>query len=261
VNYLKLLAAFVKAGLAGETAYRVNFFVQLFQSVVALLMSLGGLSIIFSYTDVLGGWRPDDVLALLGVYFLVGGVIGLIIQPGMEELIESVREGTFDFTLAKPVDAQLLVSIQRVRLWEAFDILFGLGILAVAVVRMGGEVGVLNGLQFVAMLVVGGVIVYSFWLMLATLSFWFIRVINLLTIFQSMYEAGRWPVTLYPGWLRYGLTFIVPVAFATTVPAQALSGRLTWPSLLLTAVAAAGLFAVARVVWRAGLRHYSGASA
>jgi ABC-2 type transport system permease protein len=261
MNYLRLLAAFFRVGLAGETAYRVNFFIQFFQSIVALLMSLGGLSIIFSYTDLLGGWRPDDVLALLGVYFLVGGMIGLVIQPGMEELIESVREGTFDFTLAKPVDAQLLVSIQRVRLWEAFDIVFGVGILVVALLRLGGEVGFVHGVQFIAMLITGGIIVYSFWLMLATLSFWFIRVINVLTIFQSMYEAGRWPVTLYPGWLRYGLTFIVPVAFATTVPAQAITGRLTWPALLLTAVIAAGLFVLARIVWKAGLRHYSGASA
>ena len=66
----------------------------------------------------------------------------------------------------------------------------------------------------------GGLIIYSFWLILATLSFWFVRVENILVIFQSMYEAGRWPVRLYPGWLRYGLTFIVPVAFATTIPAE-----------------------------------------
>ena len=64
------------------------------------------------------------------------------------------------------------------------------------------------------MLLAGGVIVYSFWLILATLSFWFVRVENILVIFQSMYEAGRWPVSLYPGWLRFALTFLVPVAFA-----------------------------------------------
>ena len=38
----------------------------------------------------------------LVVYFLVGGIIRLLIQPSMERLIESVREGTLDFTLTKP---------------------------------------------------------------------------------------------------------------------------------------------------------------
>ncbi len=111
------------------------------------------------------------------------------------------------------------------------------------------------------MLLAGGVIIYSFWLILATLSFWFVRVENILVIFQSMYEAGRWPVSLYPGWLRFGLTFIVPVAFATTVPAEALTGRLSWETLLGAVALAAVLLLVSRGFWRLGLRHYSGASA
>jgi len=84
---------------------------------------------------------------------------------------------------------------------------------------------------------------------------------NILVIFQSMYEAGRWPVSLYPGWLRFALTFLVPVAFATTVPAEALSGRLTAQTLLGAVALAAALLIVSRLFWRVGIRHYSGASA
>ena len=80
-------------------------------------------------------------------------------------------------------------------------------------------------------------------------------------IFQSMYEAGRWPVSLYPGWLRFALTFVVPVAFATTVPAQALTGRLTWQTLLGAVALAAMLLVGSRLFWRFGIRYYSGASA
>ena len=116
-------------------------------------------------------------------------------------------------------------------------------------------------MAFVMMLLAGAVIIYSFWLILATLSFWFVRVENILVIFQSMYEAGRWPVSLYPGWLRYGLTFVVPVAFATTVPAEALTGRLNWGTLFGALAIAALLLTLSRLFWRAGLRHYSGASA
>lgn len=120
MKYLRLFAAFFRISVMGEAAYRVNFFIQLFQSLVNLGMSLGGLAVIFSYTDILGGWKPDEVLALVGVYFLVGGIIGLMIQPGMEQLIESVRTGTLDFELTKPEDAQLIVSIQRVEIWKLY---------------------------------------------------------------------------------------------------------------------------------------------
>jgi ABC-2 type transport system permease protein len=261
MNTLRLFWAFFRISLMGEAAYRINFFIQLFQSLMELATALAGLAVIFSYTDALGGWRPDEVLALVGVYFLIGGMIGLVIQPGMEQLIESVREGTLDYTLTKPEDAQLLVSLHSVDIWRLIDIVMGFGVLAAALIRLREHVGVPQAAAFGGMLLAGGVIIYSFWLILATLSFWFVRVENILEIFQSMYEAGRWPISLYPGWLRFALTFIVPVAFATTVPAEALTGRLSGTTLLGTVALAAALFAFSRFIWQRGLRQYSGASA
>ena len=237
-----------------------NFAAHLVDSALELATALGGLALVFSHTATLGGWRPDELVALVGVYFLVGGIIGLVIQPGMEQLTESVRDGTLDFTLAKPEDAQLLVSVWRIEIWKLIDVGLGLVVLGVALVRLGQRVGWTQAAGFAAALLAGGVIVYSFWLILATSAFWLVRVENILVIFQSVYEAGRWPVSIYPGWLRFALTFLVPVAFAITVPAQALAGRLTLRVLLGTAGFAVLLFGAARLFWRAGIRHYSGAS-
>jgi ABC-2 type transport system permease protein len=261
MSYLRLLSAFFRVSVLGELAYRVNFFVQLFQSLLELATALAGLAVIFAYTSTLGGWRPDEVLALVGVYFLVGGLIGLVIQPGMAQLIDSVRDGTLDFTLTRPEDAQLLISIQHLEIWKLIDIVLGLAVLVIALIRLGAAVGAGQAAAFALMLLAGAAIIYSFWLMLATLSFWFVRVENILEIFRSMYEAGRWPVSLYPGWLRFALTFVVPVAFATTVPAEALTGRLTAETLLGAVLLAVVLLVASRLFWRAGLRHYSGTSA
>ena len=260
MRYLRLLWTFFRVNVMGELAYRVNFFVQLFESALELGTAITGLAVIFSYTSSLGGWSPDEVLALVGVFFLAGGAIRLVIQPSLEQLIESVRDGTLDFTLTKPVDAQLLVSIQRVDIWKLADVALGGGVLAVALVRLGEHVGTGQVVFFAVALIAGGVIVYSFWTILATTAFWLVRVENILVIFQSMYEAGRWPVSIYPGWLRFGLTFVVPVAFAVTVPAQAIAGRLTPRTLAGAITLAAGLFILARLFWRRGIKRYSGAS-
>jgi ABC-2 type transport system permease protein len=87
-----------------------------------------------------------------------------------------------------------------------------------------------------------------------------VRVDNALLFFLTMWEAGRWPVALYPRWLQVTLTVLVPVAFATTVPAEILAGRLT-PAALGGAVAVAlALAAGSRWCWMQGLRRYAGAS-
>jgi ABC-2 type transport system permease protein len=204
---------------------------------------------------------PDEVLALVGVYTLVGGLIGLVVYPSMEQFITSVRDGTLDFMLVKPADAQLLNSLQSVDIWRLIDIGLGLSVLVVALLRLGAQIGLAQVALFIGMLLTGSAIIYSFWTMLATLSFWFVRVENILEIFRSMYEAGRWPVSLYPPWLRFVLSFIVPVAFVTTVPVEALTGRLSPQTLLIAALLAVSLLVVSRLFWKVGLRQYSGASA
>jgi viologen exporter family transport system permease protein len=261
MRYLRLVGLFFRISIINELEYRANFFVQIFQTVLGLMVSFGGLSIIFSHTDNLGGWRQDELLALVGVYFLVGGLINLVIQPSMQKLMEDVRQGTLDFMLTKPEDAQFLVSLRQVQIWQLVDIVLGLVVIIGALVRIGSVIGIGQAAGFGLALICGTAIVYSFWLMLATCSFWFVKIDNILVIFQSMYEAGRWPVGIYPGWLRFMLTFLVPVAFAVTVPAEAVVGRLTPVELLGAVGLALALLGVSRWFWSIGIRYYSGASA
>ena len=251
----------MKVGALHELEYRVNFYIQLLRSGIALTSGLTGLSIVYSHTETLGGWRHAELLILLGVYFLGNGIIGLVIQPSMQRLMEDVRQGTLDFTLTKPEDAQVLVSVRQVAVWKAVDLIIGGTIITIALAQLERQIGLATGLSFTLSLIAGAAIIYAFWLMLATMTFWFVKIDNILVIFQSMYTAGRWPVGIYPRWLRTTLTFLVPIAFATTVPAEALSGRLTPPVLLGAVALAIVLNGMARALWSVGVRHYSGASA
>jgi len=261
VNSLRLVCVFFRLGALNELQYRANLVVRLFESLLGLGTALFGLAVVFSKTDEIAGWRPAELLAVVGVYFLVGGLTQTVIRPSLGRFMEDIRLGTLDFTLTKPADAQLLASVRQVEIWKLIDVALGLVVLGVALVRLGESIGVVEALAFLLALVAGTVIVYSFLLILATCAFWLVRIDNILMIFQSMYEAGRWPIGVYPPWLRSALTFLVPVGFAITVPAQGLVGRLAWPTLLGAVALAVALPLVSRWFWVAGVRHYSGASA
>jgi ABC-2 type transport system permease protein len=250
-----------RIGALAELQYRVNFFLQLFRSLVALATALVVLALVFSHTPELAGWSPDELLAVVGVHFLMGGVIGTVIEPSMLRMIEDIRQGTLDYALTKPEDAQLLVSLREVRIWQAVDVLIGAVVLGVATSRLQGPVGPGTALGFAAALLLGAVMIYCFWLTLAVGAFWFVRIEFIVELFDGIYQAGRWPVSVYPGWLRGGLTFLVPLGFAVTVPAEAVTGRLNGTTLLVAAAFAAFLVVATRLLWRLALRRYSGASA
>ena len=257
----RLFALFFRVGALNELQYRANLAVQLFQSAIAVGTGLAVLGLVFGQTTNLGGWSQPELLAVMGVHILMSGVIRTAIQPNMERLMTDIRQGTLDYVLTKPEDAQVMISVREFRIWQAVDILVGAIVLAIAIAQLQVGVGPGAALLFGGALLVGGVLVYCFWLLITTAAFWIIRMDEIHELFEGLYASGRWPVTIYPGWLRISLTFLVPIAFAVTVPAEALTSRLTADTVAIAVAFAAILFAITRWFFRFGLRSYSGASA
>jgi ABC-2 type transport system permease protein len=260
VNGLRLAGTFLRVGILNELQYRVNFAFSLVQSVISVGTSLAVLALVFANTSSLQGWSGGELLVVMGVYVLVGGVIKMIVQPNMQQLMTDVQQGTLDFVLTKPADGQLLVSVRRVQLWQGVDILVGAALIVVATIRLPGTVPLLDVLAFLVSLLLGTIAIYCFWLLLSTLAFWVTRLDPIVELFDGMYQAGRWPVSVYPGWLRVGFTVLVPLAFAVTVPASALTGRATGLLLLGSVGFTLALALLTRWTWTHALHRYSGAS-
>jgi ABC-2 type transport system permease protein len=110
------------------------------------------------------------------------------------------------------------------------------------------------------LLLSGTLVIYSLWVVLIALTFWFVKFDNNVTILQALLDSGRYPVTVYPPWLRIIVTYLVPIALATTIPLQGLRGDLG--SLQLAVFLGVGMasYWVALRVWKAGVKQYSGAS-
>jgi len=252
---------YLRLGVLNELQYRANFFIAAFQSLLSVALGLVVLALVYSHTTTLNGWTESELLVIVGVQILLGGVIHSTIQPNMQRLVDEVRDGKLDLLLTKPEDAQALVSLREVQIWQAVDVISGAAVVVVGAARIAHGVGVVGAIAFVALLGFGALLLYCFWLILATGSFWVVNMGYLAELFEGIYQTGRWPIGIYPGWLRYSMTYLVPIGFAVTVPAQVLTGRLHWPTVVVALCFGAALTGLTRVFWRVGLRRYSGASA
>lgn len=262
MHSLIVMKTYFRLGLLNVMQYRVDFFLQVLNTFVNFATSLIGITVIFDRTSDLKGWGRDDLIVLVGIQILVSGLINLVIRPSMQQLMEGIRLGTFDFVLTKPADSQLMASVQMVNPAGMQEVLFGCGVILAGLSLLDAAVSGLDVVLFLLLLAAGLVIIYSFMLILSTCAFWFVKLDNVLVIFNTMFgNAGQWPISIYPGWLRASLTFLIPVAFAVTIPAQSLTGRLDGLTVLGTFALALAFFTAARLFWRFALRHYTGASA
>ncbi len=252
---------FFRVGVMNELQYRMNFVVQLLQSAITLGVALAVLALVYSHTDDLNGWSQSELLCVFGIQILMGGVIKAYIQPNMTRVIGEVRDGKLDYALTKPEDAQVLASVREVRIWQVVDVISGAVVLGFGLSGIVADLALLDAAAFAVALVLGAVMIYCFWLVIATGAFWIVNMWHAIELFDGVYLTGRFPVGIYPGWLRYSVTFLVPIAFAVTVPAEAVTSRLEWQTLVIAALFATVLFVGTRWFWRFGLKRYSGASA
>lgn len=261
MHTLRMLAALLKINLQMALAYLVDTAVNLLLEIFGLGWELVGLSIIFSNTATLGGWNLGEVVALLGVFNLVNAWMNILIWPNTEKFNTSVRDGTLDYTLLQPVDSMFLVTFSRMVIWRGWNLVLGVALIVAGIIMSGRVTTLANLASFLLLAVTGTVILYSLWLVMIAATFWFTKFDNNVTILQALLDTGRYPVTVYPFWLRVIVTFLIPVAVATTIPVQALRGELSLPQVLLFLGVSAVSFLVASRVWKTGVRRYAGASA
>lgn len=260
--YLKLIGSFAKLSTQGEMAYRANFFIRLLHAGLNLVTGVLSLTVIFNQVEEIKGWDLPSALALLGIYLLLGSLRGLFIGPSLEAMSGmdgEVWQGTFDFTLLRPLNKQFLVSFRYWRIFALFDMSLALGVLGYGIHLMGANLSIISVLSFLITLLASLVLLYACLLAFSALvflnsGFLFTWIIN------DLYTLARYPVGLYPGWLRLILTWIIPVGLMTTIPAQALMGTLSplWMgvSLIFSLAALLG----ASWLFRRGLEKYASAS-
>src|SRR5881628_4029957 len=172
----RILRAFWRLNLAEELQYRANFIASLLGTVFDMATALLTLALFFHHTTALGGWDYWEVVVLLGVFNALTGVIEAVLRPGIGRLAGEVRSGGLDLVLAKPVDAQGFVSFRRLDVWRLTDFVLGLGLAGYALSRLGRVPGLLQLAAFVVALAAAGVVVYSIWVVLMSLAFWFVSV-------------------------------------------------------------------------------------
>lgn len=257
-RYLKILTLFWETAISAELEYRVNFLISAITSLGSLIGSMFSLFLFYRTGYSFEGWSWEEALIVLGIFTILQGISTTILVPNLNRIVTHVQDGTLDFVLLKPLSSQFWLSTRMISPWGTPDLIFGCSI----VVYEGNKLGltVRDYLDSLLPLSFGIMSLYSIWFILGATSIWFVKIYNVTEVLRGLLEAGRYPMVAYPMAYRFFFTFIVPVAFLTTIPAESILGRtqISW-------VMGSGLLALALLIfsakfWEFALKFYTSAS-
>ena len=240
--------------------YRWELFADAFFSVFWTFTALLPLWLVFEERPRIAGYTFAEALVVLGFFTILQGVLEGAIHPSLGTVVEHVRTGTLDFVLLKPADAQLLVSTARFAPFRVLNVLAGIAIVVRAFVLLDRWPSAIDLFLCLVLFVSAVSILYGLWILTVSAAFYVGRIDNLRFLFTSIFDAARWPATVYRGALGFVFTFVIPLALMTSYPAWALLGLLE-PWRVVTALAFGLAFSLAsRVVFLRALARYTSAS-
>jgi ABC-2 type transport system permease protein len=258
-RYLKLLGIQLRASALLAMQYRLDFLLDGLMSLFWTGSALVPLLVLYGQRPTVAGWTWPEALLVVAWFTLLKGILDGVVQPAIANVVEHIRKGTLDFLLLKPVDAQFMVSTSRFELYRGCDMLGGLVLVGWALYRLHRWPS-LAGTLTAALLLLGAVtILYSIWILVVSLAFFVVKVDNLTYLFSSIYDAARWPSSIFRGVLAFVFTFVIPLALMTTYPALALLDRLDAGRAVGAVAAAGAFFFLARRVWLFAVGHYTSA--
>lgn len=259
MRLMRLFGASISLSLRRELAFRTQLIFQMLLTASSILASMATLGIIYTHTSTLGGWNLGESLTLLGTFQIMSGILSAFIEPNLQWFNSQVKNGKLDALLLQPVPSIFMSSLGTCAPLELANMVLGIILVALGLHTLGSIPTFWNIVDWCIMLSVGAVITWAARVLLASLAFW-APSIDPDIFFGALWQFGRYPISIYHQPIRFMLTYLLPVAFVSTIPSQVLlhgTGPLELGAGL--AIGAGALIAV-RSIWNAGLRRYTGAT-
>ena len=260
LRYVRLLGVQLRASALVAMQYRSDFVVDGLIEAFWVVTALIPLFAVFKLTRSLAGWSFGEALMVIGWFTLLQAILEGAINPSLTAVVDHIRKGTLDFVLLKPADAQFLVSTAKFQPWRSLNVFTAVAIFAYSFHLLGRPPTAAGLAAAFVLLCTATLLLYSLWILTVSAAFYVVKVDNLTYFFDSIFDASRWPSSVFRGILRFIFTFIIPLALMTTFPAQAMLGKLS-PATFFTSVFGAASFAVlSRLIWLRSIGKYTSAS-
>ncbi|MER5552837.1 ABC transporter permease [Streptomyces sp. NPDC002793] len=261
VEGVRAYGLIVAMWLRSTMAYRTSFVMTAVGNFVSTGFDFVTIMLMFAHVDVLGGFTLPEVALLYGTSATAFGLSDLVLGS-MDRLGRRVRDGTLDTLLVRPVPVLAQVAADRFALRRLGRITQGLLVLGWALLTLDIAWSPLKVVMLPLMVLSGAAIFGAVFVAGAAFQFYAQDASEV----QNAFTYGgttmlQYPPTVFAKDLVRGVTFVVPLAFVSWLPALYVLGRdypLDLPRWVafLPPVVAAGCWVLAGLAWRVGLRSY-----
>lgn len=216
------------------------------------------ITVLFGNIAAVAGWSYHEVLILVGFLSLSTAGAGLL-WDGIWGLGSMVINGGMDYLIVRPAPVIVQIASRHLDLHAIGGATLGAAMVVYG--WIGAGLGIAQIPVGLMLLVCAVVIQCALLTALCAINFWIKGHMPVFAwVAQDLQnDTMRLPLSMYPALVRQVATWAVPFAFASFVPVQILTGRVSAWWMIGTLAAVVANILIAAIVCRAGLRSYDSA--
>ena len=259
LKYIKLYIAMFKTSFIADLEYRANYFTRIMTDILWYIAQIMTFEVIYQHTEKIGDWDKYQMRVFLGILFVIDALYMIIIHENLDNISEKVSKGDLDLLLAKPVNSQFMLTLQKANTALFGNLILGASWLLYALSNMT-DFNWFRLLWLIILIPCSLMIIYSIRFMLSATAVIFTRSENLQFLWWQIYKLGMRPDSMYNPFIKYLVLTVIPVGVIVSIPARALLNPpeltyLLWPLILGPIL----IYGTHRY-WNFALKFYSSAS-
>lgn len=258
-KYASLYQAMFKASFISDLEYRANFFTRIVTDIFWYFAQVMTFEVIYSHTEKIGDWNVVQMRVFLGVLFISDALYMMFLHENIENISEKVRKGDLDLLLAKPVNSQFMLSLQKTTTAYIGNLILGSSWLIYSLIQLD-DFNYLKLLWLIILIPCGLVVLYATKFAFATTAVIFTSSENILFLWWQFYRLGMRPDSMYIPWFKWMILTVLPIGVVVSVPARALLNPPDYVILLWPLILAPLLVYLTHKFWNFALKFYSSAS-
>jgi ABC-2 type transport system permease protein len=248
-----------RTSIIADLEYRANFLTRIAIDIFWYLAQIMTFEVLFRHTSKIGDWNLPQMKVFLGIVFIADAIYMLIFSENFDQFSEKVRKGDLDLLLAKPVNSQFMLSLQKASTAALGNLTIAISWFTYAILQLP-DFQWIRLLWLIVLIPCGLVALYSVRFSIAATAVIFARSDNLQFIWYQIYRLGMRPDSIYVPWLKWLLLTALPVGVVASVPARAILEPPQLGLFIWVVILASLLIYLSNKFWNFALRFYSSAS-
>lgn len=218
MNYLKLYKEYIKRSLYSKLVYKVNSLIGIFGFLIGQVFSILGIYFIVKANGKLMDWDVYQILFLYGATNISIGIDHLFSDRLWTVSYWEVKDGKLDTLFLRPLPLLFQVLASEFQTEALGEMIVGIGLMIFSSFFINLHVTFGNILFLIVGLICGALIITSLKIIVASFAFVFKRSGPLLQIVYNFLNYSKYPIKIFPYFIRIIFCFVIPLGIAIYFP-------------------------------------------